>query len=172
MSRIDIKISIMIHIKRIGRVVGVLLLFIIHTQCASSQPVEMKTQIQIKDAYFQEILSGIKDGPSGFMIYIEVNESSNIQFTEAYFKGKKVKLNHKTNTQVYTGRYMSQVRIPDLIMSDDPKKEFKNQLPEIEEKIPFDLKENECILRYIKNEKEGYFKIDTLKEKFTKNIPM
>ncbi len=148
-------------------------LLIIFTQCASSQQVDKQAPITFNSPYYQEWVSGIREGGSGFIVYLPVNEDTSIVLEEVYFKGKKIELERKKNQAVYIGRYTNPgTVVRDLIMSDDPKEEAKNEVPALEEKIPFELQENECMIGYTKNGKKGYFKLDRLPEKQMKGIPM
>ena len=83
----------MINLRTTSATIGLLLLLIMHIQCASSQQIDKKTPIEIKDVYFQKWVAGVEGGGSGFMLYIEVNEKSDVQLDYAYFKGKKIENN-------------------------------------------------------------------------------
>jgi len=160
-------------LRTVGTIIGSLFLFMIHIQCAGGQQLDMKNPLPIKEAYFQKVLSGIKGGTNGFMMYVELKDTSGISLNYAYFKGKKVKLAPEAaNKAVYIGHYMYPQKINDLIMSSDPKEEFKNKPPGITEKIPFELKEGECVIEYTKDNKQDSFKLDNLPEKPLKNFPM
>ncbi len=161
----------MINLNRGYKILSLLFVLIICTQCASQQ-IDKKSPVEIKDAYFQKWISGIEGGGSGFMVYIEVKEKTDVQLEYAYFKGKKIKLEHKLSELVYVGHYSVVSKRPELIMSDNPKEEFKNQLPNVEEKIPFTLKENECVVSYIKKGKRGLFKLDNIIEREMQAYPM
>ncbi|MBP2833318.1 hypothetical protein J8281_14075 [Aquimarina sp. U1-2] len=143
------------------------------TQCATGQKMDKNSDLQIKDAFFQEIPSGIANGPITLFVSFKIEETATIQLTHAFFRGKKIALKKsKTSEHTYEGQYTYPEKLHDLIMSGDPKKEFGNQVPKIEEPIPFELTGNECMLQYIDDGKEKVFKINTLKEKALKNIPM
>ncbi len=146
---------------------------IVFTNCASSQKVESTAPVQLKDPYFQNWVSGIEGGGAGFMVYLPIDEKSDVQLEEIYFKGKRVKLKRKRSEAVYTGRYTNPKTVrKEIVMSGDPKEEYDNQVQEIEEKIPFDLKNGESVIAYSKNGKKGYFKLDKLPEKELKGYPM
>ena len=149
--------------------VGLLVAF---TQCASGQKVENTMPVKITEAYFQKWVSGIREGGTGFTIYLSLEEPSDIVLENAYFKGKKIKLHAKPDQTVYIGKYTNKSRKADLIMSNDPKKEFKNTVPEIEEKIPFQMEEGSCILEYTKKGKKEHITIDNLTEKELLTPPM
>ncbi|WP_299258992.1 hypothetical protein [uncultured Aquimarina sp.] len=162
-----------INFKTLITKIGLLGILVAFTQCATSQKIDKIVPIQLKDPYFQNWVSGVKGGGAGFILYIPVDPDSDIQLENAYFKGKNVKLKRKSNEAVYVGRYTDPRTVrEDIVMSEDPKKEYGNKAQEIEEKIPFELKEGECIISYAKDGKEGYFKLNNLPEKELKAYPM
>ncbi|MFC5047704.1 hypothetical protein ACFSTE_05785 [Aquimarina hainanensis] len=142
---------------------GVIVITILFGQCGSTPKIEKTPPVKIAKSYFQKWYSGVAQGGSGFTVYIPVEEETKIVLQTAYFKERKIAL-QKEGT-IYVGRYTYPETRKDLIMSDDPKKEFGNQLPVIEEKSPFTLKYNECIVSYKDGNKEGFFKINNLEEK-------
>ncbi|WP_271783980.1 hypothetical protein [Aquimarina algiphila] len=153
--------------------IWMLLVVVTFTQCASSQKIDMKASLQIKDSYFQEIPSGMADGPTTLFVSFEIEKNNEVELTYAFFRGKKIELKKtNSNPNIYEGNYVYPAKMQDLIMSGDSKEEFKNQLPEIERKIPFELKANECMLQYIQNGEEKLFKIENLKQIVLKNFPM
>lgn len=154
-----------INIKLIFTKISLCCLLAVFTQCASSQNTEKTSPMKLTDAYFQKWNSPIKEGGSGFLVYLPIEESSDIQLEYAYFKGKKIKLERKAREAVYVGKYGSRAKKKNLIMSSDPKEEYGNELPELPEKIPYELKEGECVIEYTKNGEKGHFKLDNLPEK-------
>ncbi|WP_378180345.1 hypothetical protein [Aquimarina sp. SS2-1] len=162
-----------IKIRQLLTKIGLVALLASFTQCATSQKIDKTAPVQLNDPYFQNWVSGVRGGGSGFMVYFPVDPNSDVQLETAYFKGKKVDLQRKSKESVYVGRYKDPATVEkDIVMSDDPKEEYNNKVPEIEEKIPFELENNECIIAYTKNGKQGYFKLDTLPEKELKAYPM
>ncbi|MHA7059290.1 hypothetical protein ACWGOQ_0018835 [Aquimarina sp. M1] len=162
-----------IKIQKLITNIGLLTLLAAFTQCATSQKIDQTAPVQLTDPYFQNWVAGVKGGGSGFMIYLPVDATSDVQLETAYFKGKEVKLERKRNEAVYVGRYTDPKTIErDMVMSSDPKEEYTNKVPQIEEKIPFELKQEECVIAYNKNGTRGYFKIDKLPEKELKAYPM
>lgn len=151
-------------------------ILIAFTQCASSQKIDEAAPVALKQPYFQNWVAGIEGGGAGFMVYLPIDENSNVKLEEAYFKGKSVTLERKQNEAVYVGRYTDPNTVrgdKNMVMSDDPKEEFNNKPPgEVEKKIPFELKADECVISYTKEGKKGYFKIDKLPEKQMLAFPM
>jgi len=155
--------------------IGLCSILIAFTQCASSQKIDKVAPVTFKQPYFQNWVAGIKGGGAGFMVYLPIDENPDVKLEEIYFKGKSVKLERKRNEAVYVGRYTDPKTLRDenLIMSGDRKEEFKNKPPgEVEKKIPFELKADECVISYTKDGKIGYFKLDKLPEKQMEAYPM
>jgi len=163
-----------INFKTLLTKIGLLGILMTFNQCATGQKIDKTTPVQLNDPYYQKWVAGVRGGGAGFTVYFPVHtSSSNIELKTAYFQGKKVSLSFDQNTATYSGRYTDPRTLKkEIVMSSDPKEEYNNKIPEIEEKIPFDLKEEECIIAYSKNGKEGYFKLDKLPEKELKAYPM
>ncbi len=160
-------------IKRALVKLGVLSIIIGCTQCASSQKLDDKAPVIFKDAYFQKWVGGIESAGWGYTFYLPYENNTNIKLDTIYFRDKSAKLEKKTDEPVYSANIKYPGNKVELIMDSDPKKEAKNEVPKLEkEKIPFELKENECVIRYTKNGKVGYFKIKDLKEKKLLAYPM
>lgn len=163
----------MLRFKSILTKIGLMSLVAIFTQCASGQKMDKTAPVEISGAYYQKWVSGIKEGGHGIVIYIPVKEEAGVTLTEVYFQGKRIALERKRNEPVYVGKFTDPKSIKeDMVMSDDPKEEFKNQVPGTEEKIPFELKDKECVIAYAKGEKNGFFKMNELPEKKLKAYPM
>ncbi|WP_299213078.1 hypothetical protein [uncultured Aquimarina sp.] len=162
-----------INLKTIIIKISLLSILVAFTQCATSQKIDKIAPVQLKDPYFQNWISGVRGGGAGFMVYLPLDGTSDVQLETVYFKGKEVKLNFENNKAVYSGRYTDPKTVrKDIIMSSDPKEEYSNKVSEIEQKIPFELKDGECVVAYTKDGKKGYFKLDKLPEKELKAYPM
>ncbi len=150
------------NLSRIFTKISLLMILLIGTQCASSQKMEnIALSLQINEPYFQEWVS---EKDSGFTLYFPVDDTSTTVLKHAYFKHKKIILLKEENKSVYIGHY-TYPKKTDLIMSSDRKEEFKNAIPAGIERIPFRLKDNECVIVYKKDKQEGFFKIEELSEK-------
>ncbi len=144
----------MIHLKTIYTTIGILAVLAVFAQCASSYKIDKTAPAHIKNPYFKKWNSGIKE--KGFTVYLPVDKNTPLKLKYVYFKGKKIELEHHFNEAVYIGHYTYPPK-RDLVMSIDPKEEFKNNLPVIEEKIPFELAGNECVIEYMREGKKRYF---------------
>ncbi len=131
-------------------------------QCASSQKMDKIAPIKVENPYFERWST---DDEKGLTIYIPVEESSELVLEHAYFKFKKIALSKEEGTSVYVGKYTFPKGSDERVMSSDPKEEFNNTPPPGIERIPFQLKGNECVISYTKNGVQSHFKIENIQEK-------
>lgn len=145
------------------------------SNCSSAQKLQTKTPIEIGEVYFQKWNAGVKEGGSGIDLYIPVLAElpTNIQLDSVYFRGSAAKLQKlKDGSNVFVGRFKSDfIQKPDVVMSSDSKEEYGNKAPNINKKIPFDLKDSECALSYKEGRETKYFKIEKIIEKAKQNYP-
>lgn len=155
--------------KTIKHILAGTLLFVIvvsFSQCSSAQKLQEQPPITIDEVYFQKWAAGARGGGAGLNIFIPTNNTT-IKLDSVYFRGKVVKLETKKGKNLlYVGRFISNTnRRVDIIMSNEPNAEFKNQMPKVIDKIPFELKYNECVISYVQDNKTKYFKISNIIEK-------
>ena len=143
------------------------------SQCSSTKELQSEAPITIGKVFYQKWIAGIEGGGSGLNIFIPVNDTS-IALDSVFFRGKAAKLETKPQNQsLYIGRFISQFnKRRDLIMSSDSIAEYGNKLPIVEQKIPFELQSNECVVSYIDGQKTKYFKINNVVEKASLHFPM
>jgi len=136
------------------------------SQCSSTKKLQLNYPLDLGQVYFQKWIAGIEGGGAGLNIFIPTEDTS-IKLDSVYFRGKAAKLEVKSqNGTIYIGRFISNFnKKKDLIMSNDPNAEFGNEMPEISQKIPFVLKDNECVISYKDGKTTKYFKVDNITEK-------
>jgi len=140
------------------------------SQCSSTKQLQEKSPMALDQVYCQKWVAGIQGGGSGLNIFIPIKENT-VQFDSVYFRGRSVKLEFREKEMIYIGRFISAFnQKKDMIMSSEPNAEYGNQVPTEPVKIPFELKDNECVISYIKEGQSMYFKIDNVVEK--EMIPM
>ncbi|WP_445954889.1 hypothetical protein [Yeosuana sp.] len=136
------------------------------SQCASTKKLQEKAPLEIGEVYYQNWVAGVKGGGSGVNLYIPVISNLNhIELDSVYFQGKRAKL-EAIHPSMVVGRFKSNInQREDIIMSNEPYAEFGNKPPKLEKEIPFELKDNQCVIRYIDGENIKYFKIDDIIKK-------
>ena len=142
------------------------------SQCASTLKLQKEFPLEIGKVYYQHWVAGVKGGGSGDNLFIPiVANKNNIILDSVYFKGKQVKLELK-NSSLYVGRFASKAnQKQDIILSNEPYAEYGNPIPEIPKKIPFELKESECIVTYLEGNKTRYYKISNITKKESERYP-
>ena len=76
------------------------------------------------------------------------------------------------NDALAVGRFKTEAnQKQDIIMSNEPYAEYANKVPELPEKIPFELKDDECVVSYLEKNKIKYFKIEGIVKKESTRYP-
>jgi len=153
-------------LKAISFLILMLLVMTSFSQCSSAKKVQEKAPLALGLVYCQSWIAGIEGGGAGLNIYIPTVDSS-VKLDSVYFRGKVVKLEVKNqNGIIYIGSFISDFnKKKDIVMSSEPNAEYGNEMPKITQKIPFELKENECVISYKEGKTTKYFKIDNVIEK-------
>ena len=142
------------------------------SQCSSSKNLDNQPPVDFGEVYTQSWTAGVKGGGSGTNLFIPVKDHS-VELDSVYYKGNSAKLENKPDSpDLYIGRFERNSNQPqDMIISSDPREEAKNTLPQVPEKIPFELKDDECVVFYQKEGKTHYYKISGITTKLSKNYP-
>lgn len=133
------------------------------SQCKNSKEMTYKTvkhaQFKITKATYKNWVAGVKGGGSGINVFIAIPnlETDKITIDSLFFRGQKVKAEHKG--LLYVGYFKTSTnQKKDIIMSGDVNAEYGNKAPIKELKFPFDLKDNEVVISYKKRGKIKYLK--------------
>ena len=136
------------------------------SQCASTQKLEGKSPVEFKEVYYKTWSNPARYTGSGINVYLlTTSENNDINLDSVYFRKQQVKL-IQTKPNSYVGKFKTATNQPhDIVMSSDPKEEYGNTLPEIKKPIPFELKDNECVISYKEGKATKYFKISNITKK-------
>lgn len=142
------------------------------SQCASTKKLQDEIPLEIGQVSYQSWVAGVEGGGSGVNLFIPiVSNINNLVLDSVYFHGKKVKLEQKTES-LYVGRFKKSTnQKKEVVMSSNPVAEFNNPVPEIPQKMPFELKEDECVVSYMDRNKTKYFKISDITKKKAQLYP-
>lgn len=145
------------------------------SQCSNGQKLEKKAPLEFSEVYYKKNAQAVRDLESVITLYIPIkSENNTIELDSVYFKGISAKLVKSTQNQnLYIGKFTTKSAYSeDIILSSDLAEEHKNKLPNLEPKIPFKLKPNECVISYKEAEQTRYYKITNIKEKRLNEVPM
>ncbi|MEH6536924.1 MAG: hypothetical protein V7719_11055 [Psychroserpens sp.] len=162
-------------VKIIKRILSFILVFILMAsfpQCSTAQKLQKKTPAQFGEVYYQNWTSGLQAGGSGLNIFIPVTGTS-IIFDSVYFRGKASKLETNSNDkELFVGRFKTETYQPkDILLSSDSNEEYANQMPIKGMKVPWELKDDQCVVSYQEDNKMQYYKISNIKPKAPINFP-
>lgn len=139
------------------------------SQCTSTQKLEKSVPITFGDVYYQNRVSDVQESGKSFNIFIPIVSNPNKMILDSvFFKGKQAKLEFK-NDNVFIGCFKSKInQKQDLIMSNEPYAEYENKVPNLPQKTPFKLNEDECVVSYTVGNKLKYFKIENIARRESK----
>jgi len=120
---------------------------------------EQHPPFKISKAFYNTWVGG-QPGVKGYIIHFEI-DTKNIELDSVYYRNMSVKLERDTSSSknIYLGVFILPNRLKNHILHKDPKKEFGNELPDISEKIPFQLNSNEAVISYIVDNTTQYYKV-------------
>ncbi|MFV5687411.1 hypothetical protein ACM55M_02155 [Flavobacterium sp. ZT3R25] len=132
---------------------------------------ELQTEFpqEIKSVYFQKWIGGEKGSGIDFYIEFKKSLSKEIKLEKIIFRNLETNLKELSKNTFVAHFYQKNIN-QDLILDSDSKKEYGNKAPIII-KSKFDLKPNEALLEYTKNNKTLFFKIMNAKENPTIAYP-
>lgn len=143
----------------------IICIFSLFLVSCKTKPLEYSAPFEIVEkSYFYWV--GGKQGTQGTTIRIEgVTTSLNISFSKLFFQNREYDIvpEFTSNGFIIQGNY-SEFRDNELVMDKDPAEEYGNQAGSADKDFPFDLKEDEAILLYSVNGREGYYKVSGFKQ--------
>lgn len=149
-------------------IAGMILLFSF-SSCANGKNAKEEAPVPFEQAYYTTWTGGVKDAGSGFNLFIPTGSfsDSEIKLDSVYFRGRSAELVTKPEMpDLYIAYFRtSEKKDPDFVMSSDPREEYGNKPPAVIEKIPFELKEGEAMVSFIKNGKKNYYKISGIEKR-------
>jgi hypothetical protein len=118
----------------------------------------------IETVYFQKWVAGQEESGSGthFFIQFKTTFPENIKLKKVYFQGQESDLQSE-DENIFTANFTNKPK-QDRILNADSEKEFGNKPPEIT-KPKYDLKSNEAILEFEKDQNPLIFKLQNIKQK-------
>ncbi len=132
------------------------------SKCSTTQQLQKKAPMTFGDVYAQKWVAGIKGGGSGINVFIPVT-TNNMVLDSIYFRDQITKLEFLEDQNSYVGRFKTEWNQPvDIVVSSDMKEESKNTLPIIKQTLPFELKDDECVVSYRSDNKTLYYKISEI----------
>ena len=146
------------------KISSILVILFGFSQCGGSTLVKNPI-LKVEKAFYNKWVGG-QPGVSGTKVEIHLEDVQEVIFVALYFQGKRTQVEvSKIDkfTRIIAHFSTSKRKNRNLILDADITKELENTLPSLEE-FPFQLKENEAMLSYKKENKTVYFKIENIKK--------
>ncbi len=171
---VPLETNIKVNMKQLPLILKLIILALSTTMinCSSAQKLQKEAPAQFGEVYFQKWTAGVEGGGSGLNVFIPITKGT-IELDSIYFRDNVAKLETKPqDPSVFIGRFSTDFnKAKDLILSSDMQEEAKNKLPVKSKGIPFDLKEDECVVSYSQHGKQRYYKISGIHQKPSLNYP-
>ena len=146
------------------KIIGLLFITAISlTFCAMKQELQTEFPQEILSAFYQKMKGGTESGGTHFYIEFKKPLAANIKLKKIYFHNQESPVEEITKNTFVAHFYQSNKQ-EDLILDSNPAKEYGNKAPVVQ-KTKFDLKPNEAVLEYKKENKTYFFKITNPIEK-------
>jgi len=142
-------------VKKISFFMLMLLFMVSFSQCSSTKQLQNNPPFEVGEVYYNQSDSGLY-----FFIPIK-SKPNNIELDSVYFHNKSAKLVFENDS--FVGNFKTEViQKPDIIMGNEPYAEYGNKAPKLPEKLPFQLKNDECIISYKEENTTKYYKIGNI----------
>jgi len=133
--------------------------------CKSTEEItQYNPPFKVLEATYSERIEN--DNENRVTINIKI-DNPEIKLDSVYFRNMKSLLNRTTNTseEKYEGHFLISNTTKDIILHSDAEKEFGNRVPDISQKIPFQLEKYQAVVSYVYKNNTMHSKI----MKLTKN---
>ena len=139
-------------------ITGVFILSIF-ASCGSNKDLQERAPAQFNEVYYTYNSNGIE-----LNIPVAAIQDERVKMEAVYFHGMKSPL---TKSEERPNVYVANFRMgsDDMVMHEDPKKEYGNKAPQMPEDSPFMVEKDEAILVFSQNEKLKYYKLTGIVEK-------
>lgn len=122
----------------------------------------------IQTPYYQEWTAGVQGGGGGIIITIELITDSSIAPDSVFYRGMSGKLKSKdSNTRVYTSSFSYRnLNSGNNILAVQTKKKVTDSLYSTNEELQnMNLKKENCVVSYYRNEEHKYIIFDSISKK-------
>ena len=146
------------------KIIGLLFITAISlTFCAMKQELQTEFPQEIQSVFYQKWKDGKQNGGTHFYIGFKKPLATNIKLKKIYFHNQESPVEEITkNTCV--AHFQESNKKEDLILDIDSTKEYGNKAPMFQ-KSKFNLKHNEAVLEYKKENIIYFYKITNVLEK-------
>ena len=136
-----------------------ILMVVLFASCGSNKDLQERAPAQFDDVYYIYNSNGIE-----LNIPVTSIQDQLVSLDAVYFHGMKSSLrksDEKSNLYVANFR----MGTGEMVMDEDPAKEYGNKPPQLPEESPFSIEEDEAILVFTQDDRIKYYKLTGIVEK-------
>ncbi len=127
--------------------------------CGSNRELQERAPAQFQQTYFTEDGDGLN-----VFLPVKIIQTNRVTLDSLYFREMKSELvKNDEQPNIYVANFSP--KDPDHVMSSDPVEEYGNRAPQISEKSPFQIEDDEAILVFSQNNETKYYKITGVEKK-------
>ncbi len=135
------------------------LFFTLFASCGSNNNLQERAPAQFNDVYYTKDANGMS-----LYIPVAVIQDERVSLDAVYFRGlKSVLKKDPEQANLYVANFRTGTG--DMVMHKDPREEYGNQAPQLPEKSPVSIEDNEALLVFTQDGKTKYFKLTGIVEK-------
>lgn len=148
-----------IIMKRTLQLITGVFILTIFASCGSNKDLQERAPAQFNEVYYTYTSNGIE-----LNIPVAVIQDERVKLDAVYFHGMKSPL---VQSEDRSNLYVAKFRMgsDDMVMDVDPKKEYGNKAPQMPEKSPFSIDDDEAILVFSQNDEMKFYKLTGIVEK-------
>lgn len=137
--------------------------------CSPQKKLVSESPVELGAPTCQAWVGGRPESGSGTILTIPLDDDNldAQKLRQAYFRGKvaDIKIENTAEGWMAKANFLNRhAEKPDMVMDSDATKEVGNQPPKIQEKFPFELAQNECVISFLDGDEVKYFKLSDIKE--------
>lgn len=138
---------------------ALLFLALLFTGCGGNKNLQDTPPAQFQNAYYTT-----DAGSLTFYLPVSAIQTNRVDLTGVYFQGRKADLERDPRQPgLYIANFSTGKR--DMIMSSDPREEYGNKVPETQEKVPFNLDDDEAVIIFLENDIQKFYKLSGIEER-------
>jgi hypothetical protein len=121
---------------------------------------------ELAESSFQKWFGGTQETGKGIHFTLTFSEiSEDVLVEKIYFRGKEeILTQNNQNNKTYQATFVDKPK-QDVVLDSNPVQEMDNPRPSLSSETPFELKANEAVVQYQKDNKTYYYKIENILEK-------
>lgn len=139
------------------------------TGCSSQKKLVKNPPFEVGQATCQSWVGGRPESGSGIKLEVPIADiPATASLQKAYFRDNvaDLKVEERDGELFAVANFKNKsMEKPDITMHGDSTKEVGNQPPTLQEAMPFELNEDECVLSFVENDTIKYVKVSEIKEK-------